>query len=852
MKITIFGPQTRASLLFSLSIFISQINYSQEGIGSCSDGIDNDADGLIDCYDPDCHSAANCSTSFFGAVASSSCQFSHPGPYTLVDTWSGTENLVLPSATPVAGDIDNDGDVEIVICRGMTPGLTDSILVINGNTGQIESRFSAPFFVGGSKGDVIALGDIDGDSFSEIIVVDLNRRIHCFEHNGVIKWTSSTVLESFASPSISDFNSDGVPEVFAGRQIFNGQTGVQIAIGSGSRGLLGAQMSSVAFDVLPSGYCANCQGKELVAGNQVYSVDISSGTMTIQTTATSSNGDGTTSIVDFDEDGDLDAVVVSEGVVAGTALLWVWDVQTSSTIGSTIQLTGSTSNYAGEATISDFDNDGYVEIGVSCRYEFVVIDDFFSGMGLLWTRSTNDDSGTTGASTFDFDGDGAFEAIVRDQDSLFIYDGSDGSLKGSFPCLSGTITEKPIVIDANNDGHAEICVPCASPTFTSRAATLRLLRPTSNSWLSSRLVWNQSQYHITNVNDDLTIPITVQNHCLWTTTHGFSIQATALDTAGAITYTDLSGVPNLPLATNSTVVVDNIDLSNCNTGPNTIDVTLNVSNLSSDLDLPSGTPITLYNDNPFSTTANSILTTFTTSNLSFGSNELITVTIPDQGGNFSLSVVSNDMGTTTGPFNIPPYSTGECDFSDNHDMIPIVACVSPLPVVLNHFDVKASKKPEVLVTWSTASEINNSKFLVQRSKDGIQWEDIGSVSGAGNSTSELFYDFIDFTPYCSRSFYRISQMDFNGTTEVFSPKAINRNCTSNLIIYPNPNKTGILTLTAPGNNNIRFYSIDGLDITSRVRLLEENRLEKIFDISALTIGVYLIADGPLIEKFIVE
>lgn len=73
-----------------------------------------------------------------------------------------------------------------------------------------------------------------------------------------------------------------------------------------------------------------------------------------------------------------------------------------------------------------------------------------------------------------------------------------------------------------------------------------------------------------------------------------------------------------------------------------------------------------------------------------------------------------------------------------------------------------SKNKNVLVSWGTASEINNDFFTVEKSSDGQYWEEIRTVSGSRNSSTEKWYEFVDENPLPGINYYRIKQTDFDG------------------------------------------------------------------------------------------
>jgi len=93
---------------------------------------------------------------------------------------------------------------------------------------------------------------------------------------------------------------------------------------------------------------------------------------------------------------------------------------------------------------------------------------------------------------------------------------------------------------------------------------------------------------------------------------------------------------------------------------------------------------------------------------------------------------------------------------------------SSLPVDLTYFDAEyISQDESVKLSWATASETNNSHFVISRSVNTVDFEDIGWVMGAGNSSSMNYYEFSDYElPDAPVVFYRLTQYDFDGKTSV--------------------------------------------------------------------------------------
>ncbi len=90
-----------------------------------------------------------------------------------------------------------------------------------------------------------------------------------------------------------------------------------------------------------------------------------------------------------------------------------------------------------------------------------------------------------------------------------------------------------------------------------------------------------------------------------------------------------------------------------------------------------------------------------------------------------------------------------------------VTC-SPLPIELVSFTGEKQKDGTNLLFWTTATETNNDYFVMTRSTDGLNWENIGIVQGAGNSVSSIDYQLRDNNPPNTINYYRLVQVDYNG------------------------------------------------------------------------------------------
>lgn len=176
--------------------------------------------------------------------------------------------------------------------------------------------------------------------------------------------------------------------------------------------------------------------------------------------------------------------------------------------------------------------------------------------------------------------------------------------------------------------------------------------------------------------------------------------------------------------------------------------------------------------------------------------------------------------------------------------LDVTTLCQTLPIKLLNFSAILTNNNSVKLEWQTASEINNDFFTIERSKNGIEWEEIGRVEGAGNSSSLLYYSSIDNYPYYGVSYYRLKQTDFDGQFKysfVQSVKLENSPDTS-VEIYPNPTNN---KLTIIGNitelEQVKIFNNLGQDVTKFVAITGDKiQNSMIFDMSELSTGIYVV------------
>ncbi|MBL7795610.1 MAG: hypothetical protein JNJ90_03825 [Saprospiraceae bacterium] len=119
----------------------------------------------------------------------------------------------------------------------------------------------------------------------------------------------------------------------------------------------------------------------------------------------------------------------------------------------------------------------------------------------------------------------------------------------------------------------------------------------------------------------------------------------------------------------------------------------------------------------------------------------------------------------------------------------------------------------VLLEWETATESNNRGFVVEWSDDGVQFQEIGFVPGAGNSQSTLLYRFEDFRKADKVYYYRLRQQDFDGSEHLSQVVAVFRSKSTDCpAIFPNLLSVGdpiVLPEGLPGHAEVSFFDLLG-------------------------------------------
>lgn len=211
----------------------------------------------------------------------------------------------------------------------------------------------------------------------------------------------------------------------------------------------------------------------------------------------------------------------------------------------------------------------------------------------------------------------------------------------------------------------------------------------------------------------------------------------------------------------------------------------------------------------------------------------------------SLIVEKNGSIAATGYFNYNA-SFGSTQVTSNgaQDVFLCKLISSIVPVELVSFKGLA-ESGKVILSWSTATETNNSGFALERSSDNSAFAKIGFVKGNGTTTERTDYSFIDENISGSKYYYRLKQIDFDGTFKYSSIVEVSLNAPGRFNLYQNyPNPFNPATsiafdLPVASQVSIKIYNCLGkeIDILSNKDFLA-GRSEVKFDASGFASGVY--------------
>ena len=633
-------------------------------------------------------------TSFSSWFANAQSNANCYGPYnpTPATVWGIAEKfqsnpVIWNGCTPTAADLDGDGISEILATASDNSGY----FVYKGN-GSNKTTATKKYVIATSNARSVqpAIANIIGAASSapEVVMVNSLGFVYIFDNvagtetNFLFKSTTASQYTNLVTPYIVDIDEDGTAEIVLGSDIFGIVNGALVKRVAGTPlNYIGATSGSTgtAIDVVVVDIIASNPGKELVYGSRVYAVNMTAGSMTvlkdlstIAGSGAAAGDNGPTAVADMDLDGDLDIVY------NGSVNVYIWDPNQNLVLFKRVP-PAFNFGVRGLPLIANVYNEKVNNGKTTDLPEAIIINSSSSASGIvtaynlnfttatgstnqfIWSFGTNDMSGSTGITAFDFDGNGIREIVYRDQSLLRIINGNLANPVNyaSIAVTSATWGEYPIVGDFDNDGQADIAVTGNN--------MLRVFNRAANTfdWQDAPSYWNQRNYRIVNINPNLTVPTTETSVIGSASVNNNMAQLQFLDAPAGTT-----APYGTTAASDATIAITSVTGS-CPA----LTVLATITNNGAVV-LKSGTSVALYNGNPTTTNAVLVGTYVTTAAVVPGATLNVTIPLNVSINIATLYAVVNDLGTTARPYNLatqfPNSSIIECNYTNNMAFTAVV------------------------------------------------------------------------------------------------------------------------------------------------------------------------------------
>jgi hypothetical protein len=240
--------------------------------------------------------------------------------------------------------------------------------------------------------------------------------------------------------------------------------------------------------------------------------------------------------------------------------------------------------------------------------------------------------------------------------------------------------------------------------------------------------------------------------------------------------------------------------------------------------------------------------TLYTANTAFGSGSTTGT------GNFVVFVGNGTSLNVTGLTQLTGYTFDVYEYNGRymHNAFASAAtnATTTLPVQLTDFKAKVNAA-DVILNWTTAAELNNKGFEIERSTNGDRFEMIGFIKGSGNTNSVVNYQFLDENAFTNTNssdlYYRLRQIDFDGTSE-YSPTVLVKKHTAifdgTITAQPVPFNTDLqiyINLNGPTTLQISLIDITGKVVKHMSYSGKEGKnMISLNELANLSSGIYMV------------
>lgn len=701
------------ALFTGLLLLLGSMLFAQNQPEICTNNLDDDGDGYVDCYDPDC-----------ACTPDPTCFSTAPDNIAARLKWRSQPKLYRSMTVPMVANMNPQSDnipEIVVIPEDTTVGGSASYIVhiYRGDGANAQQPDIVPVADGV---DLVwsvpaAIGDINSDGSPELVLISFTGHILVYRNYtsgafpAMTLWLKSDLPingQDFNTrvkrPHLADLDGNGTVEIIGGNSIF------QLDLSNPSN----AKLNRVVFaglslpdgkfhdavvytdvfnamgiaDLLTPADCngdPDCNGLEIAAGRAIYAVDLNPNDgdgiqMKMvrnlnQMTPQMSWGDGYTTIADVDLDGVPEVIVVSRRFQFSVETwgMYIWNKNGLLKFFSFPKRTGVA--LPSVANVYDDTQHGFAkdlpEILLDFEDQLVCFNLNAATLNAAqpWWWGTKLQVHVGAIPTFDFNGDGQLEILLFDRQELRILYG------GGWPFPPGVDADRnwwkvpigqqigfgfPVIADADHDGQAEIITTGQDGPANFSFNYLRIYESALEPWVPCRPVWHQFNYNPAMINDDLSLPKQQQKH--WLEFPSGSGKHLLNNVFSQVAPTRENGQPVYPVPD----AVVELDSSYCE--QQTLHLLVNVCNSGSTV-LQKGLPLQFYRTDPTTTAALPYSTAFSLPEMIRPDSCLrweVQVPLPTDGALWGLL---NDDGSGIAPLNLntdlPLSRLPECDYNNN-------------------------------------------------------------------------------------------------------------------------------------------------------------------------------------------